>query len=436
MSRRGRRGYPGAALGLGGFFDLLDANTAHLDCTLTFTEWECARCTKKVDHAHILFAADDGGKGAQFPLLCDSCFLPCLVSMTKPFLDLLSESERGQVLVDLVKEDSTAPATCKMLSPPAAEPTSNGAREPFDEDPVFHDALVEASIPRPDEGFVMRSPDASFATDMAVVTLARQVDILPRDWRLLYIRVERKGLRRTAVVAVRADDGTTCTKEYQRWQVAETMMPGIPWLEQHGFVVSHRTGTLLQAERAAVSETHEPARRHEPEDRPGLDQRQLDSREANHPVRRGSPQRPKQLGEILLRNGLLTQEQLIRAEKVHHETRQSFGRILIDMGLIGETDLVRAFAEKVGLDFVDLSECSIDPAATKLLPKAVARRYCAVPIGWRDNDLLVAVANPYPHELENIRYITHFRYQLVIATMTDIEIAIAKYYSSDSKLEE
>ncbi len=103
---------------------------------------------------------------------------------------------------------------------------------------------------------------------------------------------------------------------------------------------------------------------------------------------------PKQLGQMLLEQGLLTKQQLEGALQQHRNTPKSLGRTLIDLGYIRERDLVRALAEQVGLDFVDLSEHQIDPLAATLLPGQLARRYRALPIGERDGKLLVAMSDP------------------------------------------
>ena len=102
----------------------------------------------------------------------------------------------------------------------------------------------------------------------------------------------------------------------------------------------------------------------------------------------------KQLGQILIEQGLITSEQLEQALEEHRKTPKSLGRVLIDLGLIKEADLVRALAEQVGLEFVDLADYHIDPSSTMLLPDALARRYRAIPIGERDGKLLVAMSDP------------------------------------------
>jgi type IV pilus assembly protein PilB len=111
--------------------------------------------------------------------------------------------------------------------------------------------------------------------------------------------------------------------------------------------------------------------------------------------------------------------------------------VLIDLGLIKEADLVRALAEQVGLEFVDLTDTQIDPASTALLPEALARRYRALPIGDRDGKLLVAMSDPANvYALDDIRTITGRDVQPVVATSADVEAAIAKYAGLDSHVEQ
>jgi len=147
--------------------------------------------------------------------------------------------------------------------------------------------------------------------------------------------------------------------------------------------------------------------------------------------------KPKQLGQILIEQGLINDEQLQRALEEHHKTPKSLGRVLIDMGLIKEADLVRALAEQVGLEFVDLSEYQIDPMAPTLLPDTLARRYRAIPIGERDGKLLVAMSDPANvYALDDIRAITNRDVQPVVATAADVEQAIQKYGQLEGQVEQ
>src|SRR5207344_1449218 len=138
--------------------------------------------------------------------------------------------------------------------------------------------------------------------------------------------------------------------------------------------------------------------------------------------------KPKQLGQILLEQGLISEEHLQRALDEHRNTPKSLGRVLIDLGYIRERDLVRALAEQVGLEFVDLTEYRVDAAATALLPEALCRRYRALPIGEEDGKLLVAMSDPANvYALDDIRTITGRDVRPVVATSNDVEQAIQKF---------
>ena len=144
----------------------------------------------------------------------------------------------------------------------------------------------------------------------------------------------------------------------------------------------------------------------------------------------------KQLGQILIEQGLITAAQLEQALEEHRKTPKSLGRVLIDLGLIKEADLVRALAEQVGLEFVDLADYHIDPSSTTLLPDALARRYRAIPIGERDGKLLVAMSDPANvYALDDIRTITNRDVQPVVATAADVEQAIQKFAGMDGQVE-
>jgi type IV pilus assembly protein PilB len=110
--------------------------------------------------------------------------------------------------------------------------------------------------------------------------------------------------------------------------------------------------------------------------------------------------------------------------------------VLIDLGYIRERDLVRALAEQVGLEFVDLTEYRIDPGIATLIPEAICRRYRALAIGERDAKLLVAMSDPANvYALDDIRTITGRDVQPVVATANDVEQAIAKFTGMGDQVE-
>jgi type IV pilus assembly protein PilB len=145
----------------------------------------------------------------------------------------------------------------------------------------------------------------------------------------------------------------------------------------------------------------------------------------------------KQLGQILIEEGLITPEDLQRALHLRGQKNQLLGKILVDLGMVKESDLVAALAKQVGLQFVDLGDVLVDATAASLIPEQVARRYRALPIGFEENKLVVAMADPANlFALDDIRTITGREVKPVVATAGDIESAIRKYSRFDESVEQ
>src|SRR5204863_2140733 len=144
-----------------------------------------------------------------------------------------------------------------------------------------------------------------------------------------------------------------------------------------------------------------------------------------------------QLGTLLLERGLVNQEQLDTALEEQRQSRKSLGRVLIDAGIVSEGDLVSTLAARIGLDFVDLGEYTIDPSAVGLISDSLARRFQAVPIGWEDNRLVVAMADPSNVvAIDDIRTITGAEVRTVVSTRGAILEAIEKYQRMEGSAED
>jgi type IV pilus assembly protein PilB len=151
----------------------------------------------------------------------------------------------------------------------------------------------------------------------------------------------------------------------------------------------------------------------------------------------GSQRKIKKLGDILVEEGLITPDQLEHALLEQSRTDQLLGRILIDLKIVKESDLMAALAKQIGFRFIDLSEHQVDPSAAMLIPEQVSRRYRALPIGFEDSKLLVAMADPANlFALDDIRTITGMEIQPVVATAADIETAIHKYNRMDQSVQQ
>ncbi len=145
----------------------------------------------------------------------------------------------------------------------------------------------------------------------------------------------------------------------------------------------------------------------------------------------------KQLGDILLDSGLLSEQQLGAALEEQRRLGRSLGRVLVDLGILTEGQLVAALAQQIGLRFVDLSDYPVDGSAVTRVPDAVCRRHHALPIGFEDGKLVVAMADPANvFAIDDIRSMTGYEVKAVVATKPDVLAAINRYHRGEAELDD
>lgn len=145
----------------------------------------------------------------------------------------------------------------------------------------------------------------------------------------------------------------------------------------------------------------------------------------------------KQLGEILLEEGLVDEAQLMHALDVQIERGSSLGRVLVELGILSEEDLVRALAQQVGLEYVDLDEYPVDRAAVALLPEALCRRYTLLPVEFRGDGVVVAMADPgNVMALDDVRRYARMQVIPAVASHDYLTRAIDRYVRADHEIDE
>lgn len=145
----------------------------------------------------------------------------------------------------------------------------------------------------------------------------------------------------------------------------------------------------------------------------------------------------RQLGEILVTEGALTEHELMDAIDEQRSKGQTLGRTLVELGTITEAQLVRALAQQVGMEFVDLNSYPVDQTAVALVPAVLCRRHNCLPI-LREGDILkLAMANPSNVvAVDDFRSASGLQVVPVIATHEDVVSAIDRYCRADSELDE
>ncbi len=145
----------------------------------------------------------------------------------------------------------------------------------------------------------------------------------------------------------------------------------------------------------------------------------------------------RQLGQILVDDGLLSEADLTEAVAAQQADGGSLGRILVDKGYITERDLVSAVATQIGMEFVDLSEENVDPRAVTAISDTIAKRYHALPFQIDEHGrLVVAMSDPANvFAIDDIRTITGRDVKAVVATKDDINEAIKRYHRMADEIE-
>src|SRR5262249_26435150 len=101
------------------------------------------------------------------------------------------------------------------------------------------------------------------------------------------------------------------------------------------------------------------------------------------------------LGDLLVRDGLISLDQLREALQPSAETGQLLGQIVLERGWISGRHLAQALAEQYALQYIELQENDVDRVLAARLPENLARRYRAIPVRkTEDGFVLVAVADP------------------------------------------
>jgi type IV pilus assembly protein PilB len=152
--------------------------------------------------------------------------------------------------------------------------------------------------------------------------------------------------------------------------------------------------------------------------------------------RDGALSEDEQLGVVLVKSGIITIEQLGEALGRAKDRGCNLARVLIEDKLLTEEQFVGTLAEQLGLEFVDLATYPVDPQAAMLVSEPLARRYLALPIGWWEGRLIVAMADPSNvFAIDDIRTITGADIRQVVATAEAVNAAINKYHRKDSEAE-
>jgi type IV pilus assembly protein PilB len=142
------------------------------------------------------------------------------------------------------------------------------------------------------------------------------------------------------------------------------------------------------------------------------------------------------IGEFLLDDSRITQEQLQNALEVQKKEPGKLGSILIRLGYVTEEDIAQALSKQFGYPSINLSKFDIDEKVLELIKPEMARKHIVMPVHRIGSILTLAMADPSNLFVqEEIRFSTNLRIQAVIAPESSIIESIDKYYGSSTGIE-
>jgi type IV pilus assembly protein PilB len=145
--------------------------------------------------------------------------------------------------------------------------------------------------------------------------------------------------------------------------------------------------------------------------------------------------RPR-LGELLVRDGCITETQLELAIRDQRAWGGRLGQNLVDQGLIDERTLAAAVAGQLGLRIVDLDRAPLDEGVVRLVPLWVAERYglVAISVSREEGRILVACADPTSNEaMREVRRTTGLLPVACVATASQLDRAVRRHYYGEAE---
>jgi type IV pilus assembly protein PilB len=142
----------------------------------------------------------------------------------------------------------------------------------------------------------------------------------------------------------------------------------------------------------------------------------------------------QRLGDLLIKEKVITQEQLNQALQVQHQSRGRLGSVLVKLGFVSDEDVTNFLSRQYGVPAINLSYFEIDPAVVKLIPYETAKRYEVLPLSRVGASLTLAMVDPTNvFAMDDIKFMTGFNIEPVVASEQAILERIEKVYGSSTE---
>ncbi|MFH1625799.1 MAG: ATPase, T2SS/T4P/T4SS family, partial [Pseudomonadota bacterium] len=141
------------------------------------------------------------------------------------------------------------------------------------------------------------------------------------------------------------------------------------------------------------------------------------------------------LGDQLVRNNLISSEELERTLEEQRNCGGRLGQNLVKLGFLKETDLTSFLSAQYNVPSINLAEFEIDPEVIKLVPADIVQKYQLVPVNKVGSTLVVAMADPSNvFAIDDVKFLTGLNIDVVVTSESSIKSALDKYYDSLASL--
>src|SRR5881397_2744598 len=145
---------------------------------------------------------------------------------------------------------------------------------------------------------------------------------------------------------------------------------------------------------------------------------------------------PSQIGELLVKENFITSDQRDEALKYQRTHGGRLGSVLISLGYVEDDDITALLSRQYGVPSINLAYFEIDPTVIKLIPVETAQKYLIVPLSRVGSTLTIATVDPTNvFAMDDIKFMTGFNVEPVVASEASINEALEKYYGTAHAIE-
>ncbi|HEX8106834.1 MAG TPA: type IV-A pilus assembly ATPase PilB, partial [Kofleriaceae bacterium] len=142
------------------------------------------------------------------------------------------------------------------------------------------------------------------------------------------------------------------------------------------------------------------------------------------------------IGELLVREKMLSLQQLQQAQEEAKRTGKRLGATLSRLGYVKDQDLTQFVARQYSLPSINLGEIEIEQAVLKLVPREICEKHQVIPVRRSGPTLVVAMADPSNiYAIDELKFLTQYNIEPVVASEGALETALSRYYDKGPDLD-